>query len=373
MSATHPMKSLVDRDHHYMARALELARHGRYSTQPNPCVGSVVVNSNKLVGEGYHQKAGQPHAEVLALREAGDQARGATAYVTLEPCCHTGRTPPCADQLLDAQIARVVYATEDPNPKVAGGGAARLRAAGIEVCGGVLAEQAVALNRGFFHRMKEGRPFVTLKVAMSLDGKIGLMSGESKWVTGPDSRANVQQLRARSSAIITGTGTVRADNPRLTVRDDSLAMHGRQPLIVVLDSQCSLETGYDIFSTDADCAIVTTVADEEKRASFSAMSVAVHKVSANTCGVDLVETLALLASLECNDVLVEAGPTLLSAFIEQELWDELVVYIAPKLIGQRGRDGFPGTVIESLVEARVLSLVETRAIGTDLRLTYKPV
>lgn len=355
-----------------MSQALALAKLGRYSTQPNPCVGSVIVKSDKVVGEGYHQKAGQPHAEVLALRQASDQALGATAYVTLEPCCHTGRTPPCAEQLIDARVARVVYATEDPNPKVAGGGAARLREAGIEVFGGVLAEQATQLNRGFFHRMKHGRPFVTLKVAMSLDGKIGLMSGESKWITSPESRANVQRLRARSSAIVTGTGTIRADNPLLTVRDSSLVTHGRQPYIVILDSQCSLEPSYDVFSTTAECLLVAARIDEEKQASFSDKSVAVHQVRGTEGGVDLDELLALLVSLECNDVLVEAGPTLIGAFIEQKRWDELVVYVAPKIIGKAGRDGFAGNAIESLVEAKQLELVETRVIGADLRLTYRP-
>ena len=371
ISVTSSDMSLDDQDHFYMARALELARRGRYSTQPNPHVGSVIVQSGTVVGEAYHRKAGQPHAEVLALREAGKLARGATVYVTLEPCSHTGRTPPCADQLIDADVSRVVFATEDPNPKVAGAGAARLRAAGIDVCSGFLAEPARQLNRGFFFRMEHGRPFVTLKIAMSLDGKIGLKSGESKWITGSDSRSDVQQLRARSSAVLTGTGTVRADNPKLNVRDESLDTGGRQPHAVVLDSRFSLETSYDIFKTDSNCILVTAKLDEKKQTSFANNSVAVHRVSGTDTGVDLEGVLTLLGDLECNEVLVEAGPTLVSSFIEQEIWNELIVYVAPTLIGSGGKDGFAGKAIQSLVDARKLRLVESRSVGVDLRLTYE--
>lgn len=355
-----------------MARALELARRGRYSTQPNPCVGSVIVSAGEIVGEGYHQKTGEPHAEVIALRQAAERAKGATAYVTLEPCCHTGRTPPCAEKLVAAEVARVVYATEDPNPRVAGGGAARLRAAGIAVEGAVLAEEAQLLNRGFFHRMKHRRPFVTLKIAMSLDGKIGLKSGESKWITGPDARANVQQLRARSCAVLTGSGTVREDNPRLTVRDSSLTMGGRHPRVIVLDSRLSLQTHYDIFSTEAECIVVTSETDAKKLARFARVPVTVHQLGRAAAGVDLAETLDLLNDLECNEVLVEAGPRLLNSFIEQDMFNELIVYVAPKLIGREGQEGFALGSITSLTDARKLHLVETMQIGSDVRLTYQP-
>lgn len=359
-------------DHRHMARALELARRGRYSTQPNPHVGCVIVHAGKVIGEGYHKKAGEPHAEVHALREAKELAKGATAYVTLEPCCHTGRTPPCTDELIAAQVARVVYAAEDPNPRVAGAGAKRLREAGIDVVSGLLGEDAAKLNRGFFRRLQYGRPFVTLKMAMSLDAKIGLDSGESKWITGEEARANVQQLRARSCAIITGSGTVRADNPRLTVRDESLATAGRQPRIVVLDSKMALSTSYDIFSTDAECIVVSNEDNPDKQAQLAEKSVQVHRIKGAPGGVDLGETLDLLSTLECNEVLVEAGPHLIGAFINEQLWDELIIYIAPKLIGNSGRNGFALPPIAALSEARNVQIVEMVQVGSDMRLTLRP-
>ena len=244
------------RDYHYMARALQLARHGRYSTQPNPHVGRVIVQQDEIVGEGFHRKAGEAHAEIEALNVAGERARGATAYVTLEPCSHHGRTPPCSEQLLAAGIGRVVYAIGDVSPKVAGRGAALLRDKGISVSGGLMAAQAREINRGFFTRHEQGHPFVTIKIAMTLDAKIGLLSGESQWITGPEARTDVQRMRAQSCAIVTGRGTVQADNPRLSVRDESLQTFGRQPAVVVLDSRLKLTGDYEIFRTPADCIIM---------------------------------------------------------------------------------------------------------------------
>ena len=360
-------------DLRHMARALELARQGRYSTQPNPHVGCVIVNAGKTVGEGYHQKAGEPHAEANALREAGELGRGATAYVTLEPCNHTGRTPPCVDQLIAAQVARVVYAVEDPNPHVSGAGANRLREAGIEVVHGVLAEDAMRLNRGFLRRAQHGRPFVTLKIAMSLDAKIGLRSGESKWITGPQARADVQLLRARSCAIVTGSGTVRTDNPKLTVRDPSLATAGRQPRVVVLDSKMALDMSYDVFSGDAQCIVISSEDNQQKREKFAEKSVEVYRIQRSAKGgVDLGSTLDLLGALECNEVLVEAGPQVIGSFISEQLWDEMIVYIAPKIIGESGREGFELPPIAALGDASDVHVVDITQVGADLRLTLTP-
>src|SRR6056297_2282103 len=283
-----------------MARALRLAERGRYTTAPNPRVGCVLVRGGAVVGEGWHERAGGPHAEIVALAAAGAAARGATAYVSLEPCCHHGRTGPCTEALIEAGVARVVYGADDPNPRVAGEGAARLRAAGIDVAGGLLAAQSERLNAGFLLRMRHGRPRVTLKIASSLDGATAMASGESRWITGDAARRDVQRLRAASGAILTGIGTVLADDPRLTVRGEAFGAAPRQPLRVVLDSR---------LRTPADA-----------------------KVLAGTGAV-----LALLAQREINDVLVEAGPELCGAFLAAGLVDELVIYLAPHIMGSETR------------------------------------
>ena len=296
---------------------------------------------------------------------AGPRARNATAYVTLEPCNHSGRTPPCSEKLLAAGISRVIYATDDVNTEVAGHGSALLRDNGISVSSGLMRAQARLLNRGFFMRHEQGRPFVTVKVAMTLDAKIGLKSGESKWITGPEARTDVQRLRAQSCAIVTGKGTVRSDDPRLSVRDESLQTLGRQPLAVVLDSSLSLGTDYRIFDKSANCIIMHCV--ESTNANYN---VRVQKVSQDAGKIDLKDALSHLAKLECNEVLVEAGPTLSSAFIVAGLWDELVVYMAPKLIGESGRDGFALPEVSELSEAKDVKLSEVRYVGRDIRLTF---
>jgi diaminohydroxyphosphoribosylaminopyrimidine deaminase/5-amino-6-(5-phosphoribosylamino)uracil reductase len=317
--------SAQDRAH--MVRALELAAQGLYTTDPNPRVGCVLTNAERVVGEGWHQRAGEPHAEVLALRAAGPQARGGTAYVTLEPCSHTGRTPPCADALLAAGVVRVVCCSLDPNPKVAGCGIDRLRAAGVAVSVGGLAGEARQLNVGFFSRFERGRPFVRLKLAMSLDGRTAPASGAKLWISGEASRADVQIWRARSSAVLTGSGTVRADDPRMDVR----LAYGpwvRQPLRVVLDTTLRCAPGAKIFQGGG--ALVFAAADAPRMAPGN---LPIERVPRAAGGLDLNAVMQRLTALEMNEVLLECGATLAGAFIAARLVDELVLYVAPRLLG----------------------------------------
>jgi diaminohydroxyphosphoribosylaminopyrimidine deaminase / 5-amino-6-(5-phosphoribosylamino)uracil reductase len=317
--------SAQDRAH--MVRALELAARGLYTTDPNPRVGCVLTNAERVVGEGWHQRAGEPHAEILALRAAGAQARGGTVYVTLEPCSHTGRTPPCADALVAAGVARVVCCSRDPNPKVAGRGIDRLRSAGIAVSVGGLADAARQLNVGFFSRFERGRPFLRLKLAMSLDGRTAPASGAKLWISGEASRADVQVWRARSSAVLTGSGTVRADDPRMDVR----LAYGpwvRQPLRVVLDTTLRSAPGARIFKGDG--ALVFAAADAPQK---SLDNLPIERVPRAAGGLDLHAVMQRLSTLEMNEVLLECGPTLAGAFFASRLVDELVLYVAPQLLG----------------------------------------
>jgi len=317
--------SAQDRAH--MVRALELAALGLYTTDPNPRVGCVLTNAEGVVGEGWHQRAGEPHAEILALRAAGAQARGGTVYVTLEPCSHTGRTPPCADALVAAGVARVVCCSRDPYPKVAGRGIDRLRSAGIAVSVGGLADAARQLNVGFFSRFERDRPFVRLKLAMSLDGRTAPASGAKLWISGEASRADVQAWRARSSAVLTGSGTVRADDPRLDVR----LAYGpwvRQPLRVVLDTTLRSAPGARIFKGAG--ALVFAAADAAQK---SLDNCRIERVPRAAGGLDLNAVMQRLAALEMNEVLLECGATLAGAFIASRLVDELVLYVAPQLLG----------------------------------------
>jgi diaminohydroxyphosphoribosylaminopyrimidine deaminase/5-amino-6-(5-phosphoribosylamino)uracil reductase len=317
--------STQDRAH--MARALKLGALGLNTTDPNPRVGCVLTNAGRVVGEGWHQRAGEPHAEILALRAAGEQARGGTVYVTLEPCSHTGRTPPCADALAAAGVARVVCCSRDPYPKVAGRGIDRLRSAGIAVSVGVLAEEARQLNVGFFSRFERGRPLVRLKLAMSLDGRTAPASGAKLWISGEASRADVQVWRARSSAVLTGSGTVRADDPRMNVR----LAYGpwvRQPLRVVLDTQLRSAPGARIFKGEG--ALVFAAADAPQKLLDG---VQIERVPRAAGGLDLDAVMQRLTALEMNEVLLECGATLAGAFIASRLVDELVLYVAPRLLG----------------------------------------
>lgn len=358
-----------------MARALQLARRGLYSTPPNPSVGCVIVDRGGVVmGEGFHERAGEAHAEVQALRHAGAAARGATAYVSLEPCSHFGRTAPCADALRDAGISRVVAAQRDPNPRVDGGGLQRLAAAGVAVAEGLLEHEARELNRGFVSRMSRGRPWVTLKAGMSADGRTGLANGASQWITGSAARADVQRLRARASAILTGIGTVLADDPALTVRDPSLVLAGRKPLRVVFDS--GLRTPSIAKLVCDGCPTLLFARTESIKARADALrsgTVSVESVPAAAVGLDLTAALARLAQLECNEVLVESGPALSGAFLAAGLVDELVLYMAPTLLGDAARPLACMPVLERMSERQDFQWVDARRVGADLRLTLRPL
>ena len=359
-------------DRQYMQRALELARRGLYSTAPNPAVGCVIVRWGQVVGEGFHERAGEPHAEVFALRDAGAAAAGATVYVTLEPCSHHGRTPPCVDALIEARVARVVIAMRDPNPSVDGGGVLRLVQAGIATSTGLLAEEAAELNRGFASRMVRGRPWVTLKLGASLDGRTALANGTSKWITGEKSRADVQRLRARASAIVTGSGTVLADDPMLTVRDPHFEMRGRRPLRVVLDTDLRTPPTAQVLCFAGSTLIVTRDADAPAVGALRAAGARVESIAASDDGLDLRALLARLAELECNEVLVEAGPTLAGDFMRNGLVDELVVYMAPVVLGDAARGLFNLPQLEQMCDRCEFEWRDVERIGDDLRLTLRP-
>lgn len=372
------MSVFSDLDHQYMGRALVLARRGLYTTDPNPRVGCVLVRDGAVVGEGWHVRAGEGHAEVNALRQAGERARGATAYVTLEPCSHHGRTPPCADTLVNAGIARMVCAMVDPNPAVAGRGLERLRSAGVEVHSGLLEAQARALNPGFIKRMEQGRPWVRLKLAMSLDGRTAMATGESQWITGPAARADVQRLRARSSAILTGIDSVLHDDSSLTVRADELGLAPvqaeqivqRQPLRVVLDSQLRLPPTAKLLSQPGRTLVVTLAQDETRAAALRAAGAEVVRRDDRE-RIDLAGVIEYLAQAEqCNELLVECGARLAGAFVAAGLVDELVVYMAPKLLGSAARPLLE-LPLERMAQQVPLELVELRHLGADLRLTWR--
>jgi diaminohydroxyphosphoribosylaminopyrimidine deaminase/5-amino-6-(5-phosphoribosylamino)uracil reductase len=381
-------------DHLHMAHALRLAERGLFTTQPNPRVGCVIAQGAEVVGAGFHQRAGEPHAEVFALREAGERARGATAYVTLEPCAHHGRTPPCADALVAAGVARVVIAAEDPFPKVAGRGIEKLRAAGIVVENGLLRDEARELNIGFFSRIERGRPFVRVKLAMSLDGRTALANGESKWITGEAARADVQRWRARSSAILTGSGTVLADNPRLTVRlnegfslspmgrgqgegrvlatdsPDAEAMASVPPLRVVLDRYLRTPPDSHVLDDSAPTLLLHGVAAACPDDRFSQVERAV--VAERSEAFDLSAVLALLAARDVNEVHVEAGPTLCGALFAAGLVDELLLYVAPILLGDSARPLLKLPSLADMAARWRLQLCDQRMLGQDQRLRFRP-
>ncbi len=358
-------------DHRFMTQAIRLAGLGLYTTNPNPCVGCVLVRDGAVVGEGYHRRAGEPHAERNALAQAGDQARGATAYVTLEPCCHHGKTPPCSDGLIEAGVGRVVVAMQDPNPLVAGKGMQQLRAAGIEVESGLLESQAAALNPGFIKRQHTGLPYVRCKLAMSLDGRTAMASGESKWITGPAARMDVQRLRARSSAIVTGIETVLADDPSMNVRLDA-GIEVRQPLRVVLDSTLRMPADAKMLGLDGEVLIICCAgADVDRQAALEQAGAEV--VRQDGCDrVDLESALRLLAEREVNEIILETGAVLAGSYMAAGLIDELVVYIAPHLMGAgaRGLLEIPG--LERMQDRVDLEILDLRQVGQDLRITARP-
>lgn len=357
-------------DHQFMQRALRLAQKGLYSTDPNPRVGCVLVKNEKIVGEGWHQKAGEPHAEVLALRAAGEHARGATAYVTLEPCSHTGKTPPCADALVNAGVARVIAAMQDPNPQVAGQGLKRLQENGIEVESGLMEAQARVLNPGFIKRMETGLPYVRVKLAMSLDGRTAMASGESQWITGEAARRDVQLLRARSSAVLTGIETVLADDPSMNVRlaVEELAVDEiRQPLRVVLDSALRFPSSAKIAEVAGDVLVMTT-----STKAIDAVGCQIVQVAEKDGHVDLKAALQYLAEREINEVHVEAGAVLSGAFLQQQLVDEIVVYMAPHIMGDEARGLFALPGLSKMKDRISLDIQDVRMLGKDLRITAKP-
>ncbi|OOG59817.1 bifunctional diaminohydroxyphosphoribosylaminopyrimidine deaminase/5-amino-6-(5-phosphoribosylamino)uracil reductase RibD [Rhodanobacter sp. C03] len=356
-------------DHAHMAHALRLAERGLFTAQPNPRVGCVMAHGADVVGTGWHQRAGEPHAEVFALREAGTRVHGATAYVTLEPCAHQGRTPPCADALIAAGVARVVIAAEDPFPQVDGRGIGKLRAAGITVESGLMREAARELNIGFFSRIERGRPFVRMKLAMSLDGRTALANGESNWITGEAARADVQRWRARSSAILSGSGTVLTDNPRLTVRLPS----GEEfipPLRVVLDRQLRTPAGSHVLDgTTPSLLLHAATAAPDHRFELVEHAVVPEQGEA----LDLAAVLALLAGRSCNEVHVEAGPTLSGALFTAGLVDELLLYVAPVLLGDGARPLLRLHTLTDMAERWQLRPVEQGQVGNDWRLRLRPL
>lgn len=359
-------------DHAYMAHALRLAAQGLYTTTPNPRVGCVVVKDNAILGAGWHAKAGEPHAEVHALRAAGEKARGATAYVTLEPCSHHGRTPPCADALIAAGIARVVAAMQDPNPLVAGRGLDTLRAAGIAVEHSVLEHEARELNIGFVSRMTRNRPWLRLKVATSLDGKTALANGASQWITGPDARRDVHAWRARSCAMLTGIGTVRDDNPRLSVRD---VVTTRQPLRVVVDSRLEIPLDAAILA-GGNCLIACAVCDAGKTARLASLGAEVILLPNAQGKVDLSALLTELGRRGINEVMAEAGSKLNGSLLREGCVDELLIYQAPMLLGDTALGMADFGTLEELNHAPQLTVLERRAVGVDFftraRLAHLP-
>jgi diaminohydroxyphosphoribosylaminopyrimidine deaminase/5-amino-6-(5-phosphoribosylamino)uracil reductase len=359
-----------------MARAAQLAERGLYTTDPNPRVGCVLAHGERVVGEGWHRRAGEPHAERLAIDAAGAAARGATAYVTLEPCCHYGRTPPCTDALLEAGVSRVVVGMEDPNPIVHGRGLERMRAAGVEVKTGVLEGPCRMLNPGFDRRMGAGMPFVRLKLAASLDGRTAMASGESRWITSDAARTDVQWLRARSSAIVTGIGTLLADDPSLNVRLPPALIPAltpdepvRQPLRVVVDSHLRTPMDATLLRLPGATLIATLSDDPRRIAAATSAGAEVWVGPADASGhVDLEALLRYLAEREINEVLIEAGPTLAGAAVQRRLVDEIVLYLAPHLMGSAARGLFELPGIAVMADRLPLELIDVRAVGPDLRI-----
>jgi diaminohydroxyphosphoribosylaminopyrimidine deaminase/5-amino-6-(5-phosphoribosylamino)uracil reductase len=354
----------------YMARAISLAKQGLYTTDPNPRVGCVIVKNGRIVGEGFHLKAGEGHAEVNALAQAGQQAKGATAYVTLEPCSHFGRTAPCSDGLIKAGVSKVVCAMQDPNPQVSGRGFIKLENAGVQVVLGVLEQEARALNPGFIKRMETGMPFVRLKMAASLDGRTAMANGESQWITGPAARSDVQKLRARSSAVVTGIESILQDDSSLTVRSKELGLEAsladqiaqRQPLRVVLDSQGRIPKSAKVLQQAGDTLVVVS---HGVQIPFPVETLALNK---GLKGLDLTELLKELALKNCNEVLIETGATLAGQFVDQELVDEMVLYMAPCFMGSDARPML-NMPLQKMADKKLVKVIDMRMVGSDMRLT----
>ncbi|CCQ09356.1 Diaminohydroxyphosphoribosylaminopyrimidine deaminase [Pseudoalteromonas luteoviolacea B = ATCC 29581] len=370
------MAVFSQQDEQFMQMAIELAKQGQFTTTPNPNVGCVLVKDGKIVGQGFHIQAGGPHAEVHALRQAGDAAKGATAYVTLEPCSHFGRTPPCAKGLIEAGVAKVIAAMVDPNPKVSGKGLAMLEQAGIEIAFGLLESQAYQLNEGFFKRMKVGLPFVQCKLAASLDGKTALASGESKWITSPAARDDVQRFRAKSCAIISGADTVLTDNAQLTVRAHFYPEQQeqiRQPVRVIFDSQARLTPELALFASESPVILVRTDSSPVENALVWPHFVEEFIAESKDGKIDCHCVLRFLAQRGINQVWLEAGQTLCGVFHDAGLIDEYIVYYAPKIIGEGGKGLFSIASTYSLSQVETMSFSHVQTIGQDLRVHVRKI
>ncbi len=385
-------------DTHYMQRAISLAERGRFTTAPNPNVGCVIVKNERIIGEGFHLRAGEPHAEVFALAAAGASAEGATCYVTLEPCSHYGRTPPCAEALVKARVAHVVIAMVDPNPKVAGNGIAILRNAGIKVSVGLLTSQAVALNPGFIQRMQEKRPRISLKMAASLDGRTALENGASQWITSAEARSDVQQFRAKANAILSTASTVITDDASLNVRYPSLGSVQedyprdpatgepavRQPIRIILDRRARLTTDLKLFAQPGEIIVVRPSSAEVANAGIeyvdSVDQTVIEKENVSIIEIpldehhnfDLKVLFTELAKQDINDIWVEAGATLAGELLEKQLVDELIVYLAPKLMGNSARGLAALSTFTEMVQVPRLIFTDITQIGDDLRIIAKP-
>lgn len=355
----------------YMVRALQLAQRGLYTCHPNPRVGCVVVKNGTVVGEGWHQVAGGPHAEINALKQADTAAKGATLYVSLEPCSHKGKTGPCTEAVIKAGITRVVAALLDPNPKVSGRGAQRLRDAGIEVLVGLMAEEAAQLNRGFIMRMTRGRPWVRCKLAMSLDGRTAMANGASQWITGEEARADVHRLRAQSAAIISGIGTVLADDPSFTARIEGVTDQApfKQPWRVILDPRLSTPPLARMFSEPGRTLLVTTSQEQEIVDELTSVGAEILYQPSEQQSIDLHALMSYLAEEEINEVLVETGATLSGGFLRAGLIDELIIYMAPHLMGNDARGLFNLPELTSLDQRIPLKIKDIRPIGSDWRIS----
>lgn len=359
----------------FMARAIQLAKKGQY-THPNPRVGCVMVNNNKIIAEGFHKRAGEAHAEINAINSSTESLQDATAYVTLEPCSHTGKTPPCANALIDSKIKRVVIAMQDPNPQVAGQGIERLREAGIKVDIGVLEEQAKGLNPGFIKRMQQGLPWVRIKLAMSIDGRTAMASGESQWITGSAARQDVQRLRASADAILTGSGTVLKDDPSLNVRisaHDLGINEGElpQPLRVILDSRLQVSANAKMLKLEGDTCIYTTSDNQAKKSKLEQAGASLKTLKSDAT-LPLKEVLQDLATQQINEVHVEAGATLCGALLQQQLVDEIILYMAPSIMGSEARGLFDLPGLDKMKDKIEIKIVDIRAVGKNWRLQLTP-
>lgn len=365
------MGGVTDIDRRCMARALELAELGLTTTDPNPRVGCVIARNGAIIGEGWHERAGEPHAEIRALQNARESVMGATLVVTLEPCSHFGRTPPCVDAIITARIGRVVYAMRDPNPRVAGAGIERLKAAGIETESGLLEAEARALNCGYVQRMTHGMPWVRVKLAASLDGRTALANGDSRWITGEAARSDVQRWRARSSAILTGSGTVLRDDPQLNVRMGDGQPAARQPLRVIADTELKTPPAARVLSPPGQVLIFASSSTGPQRSQLEARGARIEVTPAAADGIDLRAMLRRLGELENNEVWVEAGAQLAGALVNERLVNELVIYFAPDLLGDNARGMFELPELGALEDKWSTEFTDVRLIGRDLRVIAK--